>query len=163
MKTILSRCAAVAGLLLGLGLHPLRADDKAGQLAVIVNKASKLDNVPLGDLNKYYTAVKLKDPSGAKLVLVMQDAGRPEREALLKQVCKQSQSEYDAVIAEAIFTGAISAAPKSLPTGAAVKAFVAQTPGALGYVRASEADDTVSVLKIDGKVPGEPGYPLTLK
>ena len=38
---------------------------------------------------------------------------------------------------------------------------VATTAGAVGYVDAVMADASVKVLRIEGKLPGEPGYPLS--
>ena len=48
-------------------------------------------------------------------------------------------------------------------TGVAVaKQFVSVTPGAISYIRASDADDSVKVVKVDGHAPGEAGYALKL-
>ncbi|GEM_PF-3586008 len=41
-----------------------------------------------------------------------------------------------------------------------IRRFVARTPNAIGYLPLSEVDDTVAVLKVDGTLPGEPGYAL---
>ena len=38
--------------------------------------------------------------------------------------------------------------------------FVFNTPGAIGYVRADEVDDSVKVLAIDDLLPGDAQYPL---
>jgi ABC-type phosphate transport system substrate-binding protein len=140
-----------------------RADDAAADLAVIVNKASKLSDVTSVDLAKYFKADKTKTPDGTKLVIVMQDPGHGAREAALKDIFKMSEEAYNEHFVEATFTGAVAAAPKSLPSAAAVKKFVAETPGAIGYVHASEADDSVKVLKVDGQAPGEAKYGLKIK
>ena len=140
-----------------------RAGDASGDLAVIVNKASKLDDVSSADLAKYFKADKSKAPDGTKLVIVMHDAGRPERDAALKGIYKMSEEAYTEHFVEATFTGAVTAAPKALPSAAAVKKFVAETAGGIGYVRASDADDSVKVLKVDGQAPGDANYRLKLK
>jgi ABC-type phosphate transport system substrate-binding protein len=41
--------------------------------------------------------------------------------------------------------------------------FVSSTPGAIGYVRASEANDSVKILKVDGVAPGDAAYKLKIK
>ena len=139
----------------------VQAQDKADQLAIIVHKSSGLDNVTLADLQKYLKAEKTKDPSGAKLVVTQREPG-PERDALLHGVYKMSDAELSRYFLQATFTGAIPTAPKQVGPGAAAKKFVADTPGAISSVRASEADDSVKVLKVEGKAPGEAGYPLTI-
>jgi ABC-type phosphate transport system substrate-binding protein len=47
-----------------------------------------------------------------------------------------------------------------LNSAAAVRQFVAATPGAIGYLLASDVDDSIKIVKVDGKAPGEAGYPL---
>ena len=159
MKSFSIKSLLLAGLFLTASLTGLRADD----LAIIVNKATKVDDVSFGDLQKYFKAEKSKTADGTKIVLVMQDVGRPERDAALKTLYKMSEAEYTDYFVSQTFTGAVAAAPKSLPSAAAVKKYVAETPGAIGYVRAGEADDSVKVLKVDGKAPGEADYKLGIK
>jgi len=150
---------ALIGLGLLLGVAGARADD----LAIIVNKTNSLDSISSADLAKYFKAEKSKAPDGKKLVIVMQDVGRPERAAALKDIYKMSETEYNDYFVEATFTGAVAAAPKALPSGAAVKSFVAETPGGIGYVVSGDADASVKVLKIDGKAPGDADYKLKVK
>lgn len=137
------------------------AQDKADHLAIIVHKASGLDNVTLTELQKYLRAEKTKDPGGSKIVLTQREPG-PERDALLRGVYKMSDGELNRYFLQATFTGAMAAAPKQVGPGPIAKKFVADTAGAIGFVRASEADDSVKVLKVDGKTPGEAGYPIVI-
>ena len=150
-------------LSLAIGTCAGLAGDKANEIAIVVNKASVLDTVTKADLVKYMKVQKTKTPDGTKLVLVMQDEGRPERAAMLEKVYAMSDSELGRYFLQATFTGAIAAAPKSLPDGAGVIKFVAGNPGGIGYVRASEVDDSVKIVKVDGKAPGDDGYPITIK
>ncbi len=162
MKARLARLciAAFAAVLLAA---PVRADDKAGDLAIIVNKASKLDTVSSADLARYFKAEKSKTPDGTKIALAMFAPDHPERAAALAGIYHMSEAEFADYFVEATFTGAVSAAPKALNSAAEVKAFVGGNAGGLCYLRASEADDSVKVLKVDGVAPGEAGYKLKIK
>ncbi len=151
----------VLGIL--IAVTAARAADKAQHLAIVVNKNSSLTDISSGELAKYFRAERTKAPDGTKLVLVMQEAGRAERDAALREIFKMSDGEYNKYFLQATFTGAVSGAPKALSNSRAVLKFVNDTPGGLGYVKGDEADDTVKVLKIDGKAPGDAGYPLTCK
>jgi hypothetical protein len=155
MKRILSQS------LIGLAFAITAA--RAADLAVIVNKTSALVNVSSTDLARYFKAEKTKAPDGKKLVIVMQEAGLPEREAALKGIYKMTEAEYADYFVEATFTGAVESAPKAMPTAVAVKKFVAEVPGGIGYVQLGDADDSIRILKIDGKLPGEPDYKLKIK
>lgn len=152
-------------LSLALLLGPVvvaQAGDASGDLAIVVHKASPLDDVSSADLAKFFKAEKGKMPDGAKVVIVMQEPGRPERAAALKFIYRMDEAEYANHFAEATFTGAVASAPKALPSGSAVKKFVAGAPGGLGYVRGSELDDSVKTLRIDGRSPGDADYKLKI-
>jgi ABC-type phosphate transport system substrate-binding protein len=163
MKTILKKFPLGVAILFLLGGLNVRAQDKADQLAVIVGKTSSLEAVTTAELQKYFKAEKSKAPDGTKIVIVMQDVGRPERDAALRDIYKMGEAEYGDYFVGQTFTGAVKSAPRSFASPAAVKQYVAETPGAIGYVRASDADDTVKVLKVDGKAPGEADYSLKMK
>ena len=60
------------------------------------------------------------------------------------------------------YAGRSQSAPKELSSAANVRKFNFNVPGAIGYVRASEVDDTVKVVRIDGNLPGDAAYRLKL-
>jgi hypothetical protein len=84
----------------------------------------------------------------------------PERTLLLKAVYKMSESVLKRYYMHAAFTGTDIVPPKDVASAAALKQFVAGTPGAIGCILASDVDATVKVLKVDGSAPGDAGYKL---
>jgi hypothetical protein len=44
-----------------------------------------------------------------------------------------------------------------------MKRFVFNVSGAIGYLRADELDDSVKVIRVDGRAPGEAAYRLRLQ
>jgi ABC-type phosphate transport system substrate-binding protein len=138
------------------------AAEKSDHLAIIVGKASSLDSVSASDLQKIFRAQKTRCPDGNRIVLVMRDTGQPEREAALREIYKMSEAEFQRYFLQATFTGTVQAAPRTLPSAQAVKKFIADTPGAIGYIRGDEVDDTVKAISVDGKVPGDPDYGLKI-
>jgi hypothetical protein len=40
---------------------------------------------------------------------------------------------------------------------------VVSTPGALGYLRLSDVDDSVKIVRVNGLLPEDDGYPLRLR
>ena len=43
-----------------------------------------------------------------------------------------------------------------------MRKFVFNAPGAIGYLRTSEVDNTVKVVKIDGRFPEDKNYSLQI-
>ena len=153
----------ILGLAILLLTGPALAEDKADHLAIIVNKKSGVDNLALAQLTKIFRGERPRDPQGNKFVILMREKDSAERSAVLKIVYAMSEQEYQKYFLQATFTGAVQSAPKQVNGAAATITFVANNPGAIGYVRASEVDDSVAVVKVDGKAPGEDGYGVKLK
>lgn len=144
-----------------LSLPLARAGD-TGDLAIIVNKSSPLDNVTSAELLKIFRAEKRKGSDGVKYVIVMRDAS-PERTLILAKLYEMGEEDYAKYFLQATFVGMVQSAPRELTSVAAMRQYVAGTPGAIGYVWAGDLDDSVKALKIDGKAPGEPDYKLKAK
>jgi ABC-type phosphate transport system substrate-binding protein len=162
MKTLFSKLLVCVGVAM-LGAIGTQAQDKADQLVIIVNPANPLNDISTTDLQRYFKAEKTKAPDGIKIVIVMMDVGRPERDAALKHIYQMSEEEYNDYFVSQTFTGAVASAPKSFRSASYVKRYVAENRGAIGYIRASDADDSVKVLKVNGKAPGDADYKLGMK
>lgn len=61
--------------------------------------------------------------------------------------------------------GASSAATESVLVATALLGFgtASQAANAVGFIKASQLDDSVKVIRIDGNGPGQPAYKLRLK
>ena len=53
--------------------------------------------------------------------------------------------------------------PTVFETGVQVRQSVATTPNAVGFIKASQVDDSVKVVTVDGSSPGQPAYKLKFK
>ena len=136
------------------------AAPEGADLAIVVNKSTTLDTVSSADLRSMILGEKTKWPDGKKVTPVETSPQAPERALLLKVVLKMSDAVLKRYYMQAAFTGKDILPPPELPTPAALKQFVARTPGAIGCILASDVDNTVTVLKVDGAAPGEAGYKL---
>lgn len=146
-----------------LGAMPGLAQNKSNALAIIVNKASPMEDVSPSDLAKIFKAQKAASPDGVAYVLGVRDSG-PDHDCALKEIYGfDGDAQYDKYFLQAAFAGTVQGPPTPLSSSAAVLQFVSGCPGAISFLSANEVDATVKVLKVDGKVPGDAGYPLNLK
>jgi ABC-type phosphate transport system substrate-binding protein len=139
------------------------ARDKSDDLAIVVNKSSVLENVSSSELAKIFKAERRKSSDGTKFSIVMREKDSDERHAALKSIYEMDDSEYEKYFLQATFAGTVQSAPRVLSSSAVVLQFVSSNPGAIGYMRASAADGSVKVLKVDGKAPGDADYPIKIK
>jgi hypothetical protein len=91
----------------------------------------------------------------------MRDTSRPERAAVPRTVYEMREQDFRAHFPRAKFTGELPEEPLLRDTTSRVINFVFLQPGAVAYVRADEAAPSVKVLRLDGLLPGDPGYKLT--
>jgi ABC-type phosphate transport system substrate-binding protein len=129
-------------------------------LAIVVNKSNPLTEISFADLRRVFRGQRSRWSNGRRVTLVMRDPGAPERDAILQSLYGVAEVEYRRTYLQAIFSGEASDAPKTLASSNGVQRFVYNVPGAIGYVRARDVDPSVKILRIDGRLPGEPGYRL---
>jgi ABC-type phosphate transport system substrate-binding protein len=162
---LVSLLAIVAVSWLAVTVHPVQA---AGDpIVVIVNATNPVDNLSLAELKKLFMSDRSKWDTGKSVAPVMVAAGAPERTAFLKTVCGMSDGDFSKYFLQAAFTGKSATPPKEVGSAASVKAFVATSAGAIGFVKAGDfhgdgSDGGVKGVKVDGASASDAGYKLKM-
>jgi len=100
--------------------------------------------------------------NGRRITLVMLEPGQPERKAILREIYRMSETDFNRHFLQGLFTGEVFVSPKTLATPVGVRKFIFNVPGAIGYVRSRDVDSTVKVIRIDGRLPDDKDYELRL-
>lgn len=131
-------------------------------LAIVVNLANPINNLSTGELRSLFLERKSHWPNGRRIAVAMLDYPYPERRAALRQIYRMEENAFQEYFIKAIFRGDVFAAPRTLASPELMRKFVFNAPGAIGYLRNSDLDDTVKVVKIDGRLPEEKNYTLQI-
>ena len=123
----------------------------AHHTAVIVNKDNAVANVTSAHLTKIIRGEVKKWPDGKNVILVLHKDSAGEREAL-EHLNKMSAGEWTA------FVIAHKDSIIFVDTDADVLKAVLAEPGALGLIEVHSIDNSVNVIRVDGKLPMESGY-----
>jgi ABC-type phosphate transport system substrate-binding protein len=123
----------------------------AHHMAVVVNKDNNVGNVTAVHLGKIFRSEIKKWPDGKNIVLVLHKDSEGETETL-ERLIKISPGELKALIA------AHKDSIMMADSDADVLKLVQSTPGAVGLVEIHSIDNTVTVVRVDGKLPMETGY-----
>jgi ABC-type phosphate transport system substrate-binding protein len=162
-KALVSILPAFGILAFFLSVAPsARAGD---DIVVIVNSANPVANLSAGELKKLFLSDRSRWDTGKAVAPVMVGAGAPERTSFLKIVCGMSDGDLSKYFMQAAFTGKSATPPKEVGSAGAVKSFVASSPGAIGFVKASDlssGDTSVKAVKVDGTSAGDPGYKIKM-
>ena len=144
-------------LLLAL-LQPGEASQR--QVAIIVNPSNSLEALSSNELERILRLSRTRWNNGQKIYLLMQEEGSPEKKIVLRRVYRMTSDELKRFWLTKIYRGELTSFPKTLSSNESVQRFVGRVPNAIGFVDASYSDETVKVLRIDGKLPGAEGYAL---
>src|SRR5271165_5383019 len=139
------------------------ADAGVEPLAIVVNKSNPVDGLSSAELKRVFLGNRGYWPNGGRITLVMREPGEPERKAVLRDVCGMSEEQFKNHFLYGLYTGEILVSPKILASPAGVRKFIFNVPGAIGYLRLADIDDTVKVLQIDELMPGEKRYKLSVQ
>lgn len=131
-------------------------------LAIIVNRDNPIENLSMADLRTVFLGARSHWANGRRITLVMMEPGQPERDTLLRDVCRMSESDLRRRYLQGLLTGEVLVSPKTLASPVGVRKFVFNVPGAIGYLRPGDVDDSVKVIRIDGHLPGDAEYPLKI-
>ena len=132
-------------------------------LAIIVNRENPVENMSLAELKTIFLGERSHWPNGRRITLVMMETGQPERDTVVREVCHMSESDLRRRFLQGLLTGEVLVSPKTLATPVGVRKFVFNVPGAVGYLRPEDVDDSVKVIRIDGHLPSDADYPLKIE
>jgi len=148
---------ALATVLLILACAPLAA---ARDIALVANKSNRATAITLAELVKICKGQTNRWPDGKVVTFVTRDPSSPDMKIILEKVYGMSSDEVAAQIAAANHGRVSHPAIIVVESDDALVRRVESTPGAVGLVDVYSINGGISVVKISGKLPLEPGYPL---
>ena len=139
----------------------------AGQTeyAVIVHEDNQVKGFSTVDLVRTFKLENQHwgDKSKSKVTLFLPKSGSADMAFLLSDIYKMSEKDLQKYWVQLIYQNKISDRPKQLPAGKVLLRAIAKKTGAISIVDASlVAGDHpgIRIVPIDGKLPGQEGYPL---
>jgi hypothetical protein len=136
------------------------ASVQAKDLAFISNKANSVTTLTLPEAVKVCKGQLGHWPDGKPVSFITRDPAEAEMRLLLEKVYGMSKEDVKTLIASANHGRGDHPAIIVLSSDEAVVKKVESTPGAIGVVDVYSISGGVTVLKLGGKLPLEPGYPL---
>lgn len=139
----MSKIRSIAG---GLALFALLSAAAQAGTAIIAHPSNPIAGITAEEAAKIYLGKSNSFANGRAATPVDQGAG-PTRTKFNQQVLQKDDRELKAYWSKLLFTGK-GRPPQEIGDDAAVKAWVAKNPDALGYVDGKVVDSSVKVLLI---------------
>ncbi len=118
----------------------------AGDVVVIANKSVSDTSLSQKSVSDIYLGKKSTWSDGSKINFVMLKGSA--QDTFLEKYVRKSASQFNTFWKKQVFTGKGSP-PKAFDSDSAMISFVAQTPGAIGYVSAGANVANVKTITIE--------------
>jgi hypothetical protein len=128
-------------------------------LAVFVAKDSGLQNLKMTELRRIFTNADDSGFSGRRSVPFNHTARSSDRIGFDMTVLHMSPEEVSRFWIDRKIRG-LPGPPRAVDSLSQLLRLVSRTSAGVGYARPSQLTNEVRVIRIDGKLPSERGYPL---
>lgn len=150
--------SAIAVALLALAPRQVRAGSDLA-LAVIVAPTNKLTNISVADLRRVFQSERLTDPDGNRLIALNHPPKTVDRVGFDEVVMGMDPEAVGRFWIDRKIRGG-SGPPRTVESLATLRRVVEKLPGAIGYIRPAQLSNEVRAIRVDGKLPEDPGYPV---
>ena len=132
---------------------------QTGRVAVVVNEKNPVNNLSAPELRKLFAGEKRSWAGGLPVKIFVRAPGANERVVMLK-LLGMSESEYKRYWAGQVYRGEAQAEPVGLFSNGMQREAVVLYPGALALVNVQDLKLGMKVVKVNGHMPAETGYPF---
>ena len=129
-------------------------------VAVVVHPDTPVSNLSLADVRKVFLGDRQYWTSNIPVVLLIRAPVARERNVVLKIIYQMSESQFKQYWIAKIFRAESASAPKVVYSNDMANELVTAIPGAIAFIDARDVRPGAKVVRVDGHLPGEAGYPL---
>jgi ABC-type phosphate transport system substrate-binding protein len=133
---------------------------RSSDIAVVVHPDTPVDDLSLADVRKIFLGERQYWNSRLPVTLLIRAPAAREREVVLHVIYQMTEAQFKQYWIAKIFRAEATSPPKIVYSNDMQLDLVAAIPGAIAFVDARNVRPGLKVLRIDGHLPGERGYPL---
>ena len=131
-----------------------------GDIAVVVRPDTPVDNLSIGEIRKLLLGERQFWNSNLRVTLLIRAPSSRERDVVLKTIYQMSEAQFRQYWISKVFRAEASSGPKIVYSNEMATELVAAIPGSVAFVDSTQVPKGLKVLRVDGKLPGDKGYPL---
>ena len=153
----------VGAALLAFG-SPLFAQDEAASnsdaIAIVVHKDLPVENISLEELRNIFLADRQFWENRTRITLLVRAPQSDERSFILERIYQMSEAQFRQDWIAKMSRAEVPRGPKIVLSAGMALDLVVAIPGSISFTRADAVTDDVKVIRIDGLLPSDDGYPL---
>jgi ABC-type phosphate transport system substrate-binding protein len=153
LHTILLATVCLAGF-----LSAAAADGT--DIAIVVRPDVPVEALTFNEVRRLLLGDRQFWSSNLRVTLLIRAPGAREREVVLKTIYQMSEAQFRQYWIAKVFRSEAASGPRIIYSNEMAAELVSAIPGAVAFVDASQVSKGLKVLRINGVLPGEKGYPL---
>ena len=130
-------------------------------VAIVVHPSTRIDNLAFDELRRIFRGERQFWPDQkTRITLLVRAPVAQERKLVLDKIYGMSEEAFREYWIAKMFRAEVASGPKLVYSSEMARELVTAIPGAIGFMPASSVGSGVKVIKIDGRLPSDPGYIL---
>ena len=129
-------------------------------VAVVVRRDVPVDNLSFGEVRKLLLGDRQFWTSSLRVTLLISAPGSRERDIVLKEIYQMAEAQFRQYWISKVFRAEATSGPRIVYSNDMAAELALSIPGAVAFIDASQIPKGLKVVKIDGRGPGDKGYPL---
>jgi len=133
---------------------------RGADIAVVVNADTPVNDLSLAEVRKVFLGDRQYWNAKLPVVLLIRAPVARERDVVLRVIYQMSEDQYKQYWVAKIYRSEVTVAPKVVYSDDLQYELVSAMPGAIAAIDGRNVHAGVKVLRVDGMLPGDRGYPL---
>lgn len=129
-------------------------------IAIVVHPETPVDSLTLAEVRKVFRGERQYWKPEMPVVLLVRAPVSRERDVVLRVIYQMSDAQFKQYWLAKIFRAEATSGPKIVYSNDIANQLVSAVPGAVGFMPSRDARSPLKILRVDGKLPGEPGYAI---
>lgn len=141
-------------------LAPPAVPSLQAEIAVVVHPGVPETDLTFAEIRKVLMGDRQFWSSKLRVTLLIRAPESRERDAVLKTIYRMTEAQFRQYWIGKVFRAEAASGPKIVYSNEMATELAVAIPGSIAFVDAARVPPGLKVLKIDGRLPGEKGYPL---
>lgn len=155
-----ARVATVMLLTLSLLANAEGTIEEYGGIAIVVHKDTDVTNLSMTELRNIFLANQQFWPDRNRIILLVRAPQSDERDYILNTIYQMDEAQFRQYWIAKMFRAEVPRGPKIVFSTDMTLDLIVAIPGSISFMRADQVSDAVKVVRVDGRLPSEEGYPL---
>lgn len=162
MKAIRKKTTGFLALVLAawLSLTVAQAQEHAEAVAIVVHPGTDVADLSMNELRKIFLAERQFWDDRSRITLLVRAPVSFERAFVLDRIYHMSEAQFRQYWIAKMFRAEIPSGPKIVFSNDMARELVTAIPGSITFMRASDVDESVQLVRVNGLLPNDEGYPL---